>query len=91
VYAPSEDKVHDINSRFYEELEQVFNQCPIYQKKILLEDFYAKVGSEDIFKPIVGNKNLHEANNNNGVVVVNYAVLKNIIVRKNHISTPRHS
>jgi hypothetical protein len=28
--------------------------------KILLGNFSAKVGSEDIFKPIIGNENLHE-------------------------------
>jgi hypothetical protein len=35
-------------------------------KKILL-DFNAKVGKEDIFKPTIGNKSLHEISNDNGV------------------------
>jgi hypothetical protein len=29
--------------------------------KILLGDFNAKVGREDIFKSIIGNESLHEA------------------------------
>jgi hypothetical protein len=41
--------------------------------KILLGDFNAKVGTEDIFKPIIGNGSLHEASNDNGVRVVNFA------------------
>jgi hypothetical protein len=41
--------------------------------KILLGDFNAKFGREDIFKPIIGNDSLHEANNDNGVRVVNFA------------------
>jgi hypothetical protein len=37
--------------------------------KIMLRDFNAKVGREDIFKPTVGNENLHEIGNDNGVRV----------------------
>jgi hypothetical protein len=44
--------------------------------KILLGDFNAKVGREDIFKPIIGNKSLHEASIDNGVRVVNFATQK---------------
>jgi hypothetical protein len=43
----------------YEELEQVFDKLPKYHMKILLENFNAKVGREDIFKPTIGNENLH--------------------------------
>jgi len=41
--------------------------------KILLEDFNAKLGSEDIFKQTIGNESLHQDSNNNGVRVVTYA------------------
>jgi hypothetical protein len=44
--------------------------------KILLGDFNAKVGREDIFKPIIGNESLHEATNDNRVRVVNFATLQ---------------
>jgi hypothetical protein len=36
---------------------------------------------EDIFKPIIGNESLHEASNDNGVRVVNFATSKNLIVK----------
>jgi hypothetical protein len=49
--------------------------------KILLGDFSAKVGREDIFKPIIGNESFCEANNDNGVRVVNFVTLKNVIVK----------
>jgi hypothetical protein len=38
-----------------------------YHMKILLGDFNAKVGREDIFKPTIGNESLHEISNDNGV------------------------
>jgi hypothetical protein len=74
VHAPTEDKDDVINDSFYEEQEQVFDQS-------LLGDFNAKVGREDIFKPITGNESLHEASNDNGVRVVNFATSKNLIVK----------
>jgi hypothetical protein len=33
--------------------------------KILLGDISAKVGSKEIFNPVVGNESLHEITNNN--------------------------
>jgi hypothetical protein len=35
--------------------------------KILLGDFSAKVGREDVFKPTIGNESLHETSNDNGI------------------------
>jgi hypothetical protein len=49
--------------------------------KILLGDFNAKVGTEDIFKPKIGNESLHETSNDNGVRVVNFATSKNLVVK----------
>jgi hypothetical protein len=46
--------------------------------KILLGDFSAKVGKEDIFKLTVGNESLHEVTI---VRVVNFATSKNLAVR----------
>jgi hypothetical protein len=48
--------------------------------KILMGDFNAKVGREDIFKPIIFNESLHESSKDNGVRVVNFAS-KNLIVK----------
>jgi endonuclease/exonuclease/phosphatase family metal-dependent hydrolase len=50
-------------------------------QKNLLGDFNAKVGREDIFKPTIVNKSLHEMSNNNGVMLVNFATSKNLRVK----------
>jgi hypothetical protein len=55
--------------------------------KILLRDFNAKVGREDIFKPTIGNESLHEINNDNGVRVVNFATSKNPRVKIKYTRT----
>jgi len=41
--------------------------------KILLGDFNAKLGIENIFKPTIGNESLHQDNNDNGVRIVNFS------------------
>jgi exonuclease III len=81
VHAPTEDKDDVIKDSFYEELEEVFSQFLRYHMKILLGDFNAKIGKDDIFKPIISNENLHEASNNKGFRVVNFATSKNLIVK----------
>jgi hypothetical protein len=59
VHAPTEDKSDDVKDSFYGELEHVW-ELTKYHMKILLGDFNAKVGREDIFKPTIGNESLHE-------------------------------
>jgi exonuclease III len=81
VHAPTEDKIDDIKDRVYEELEQVFDKFRKHPMKILLGDFNAKVGREDVFKPTIGNESLHEIGNDNGVRIVNFATSKNLIVK----------
>jgi hypothetical protein len=49
--------------------------------KILLEDFNAKVGRDDILKLIIGDDSLHEVSNDNGIGVVNFATSKNLTVK----------
>jgi hypothetical protein len=42
VHAPTEDKDDDIKNSFYEEVEEVFDQFPMYHMKILKEDLNKK-------------------------------------------------
>jgi len=41
--------------------------------KILLGDFNAKVGRQNIFKLTVSNESLHQDSNDNGFGIVNFA------------------
>jgi exonuclease III len=78
VRAPSEDKTDDVKDSFYEELESVFDKFLKYHTKILLGDFNAKVGREDIFKPTIGNETLHEIRNYNISAMIRRRMLKTI-------------
>ena len=60
---------------------QVFDHFPKYHMKILLRDFNAKVGKENILKPTIGSESLHQDSNDNGVRLVNFATSKNLVVK----------
>jgi hypothetical protein len=47
-------------------MKRVLHKFPNYHIKILLGNFNAKVGREDILKLTTGNESLHEISNDNG-------------------------
>ena len=59
----------------------MFDHLPKYHMKILLRDFNAKVGRENIFKPTIGQESLHQDSNDNGVRLVNFTTSKNLVVK----------
>jgi len=81
VHAPSEEKSDEAKDTCYEELEQVFDYFPKYHMKMLIGDFNAKVGRENIFKPTIGQESLHQDSNDNGVRLVNFATSQNLVVK----------
>jgi len=55
VHAPSQEKSDASKDSFYDELEQIFDNFPTYNIKILLLwDFNAELGKEYILKPTTG-------------------------------------
>ena len=81
VHAPSEEKCDELEDSLYEELEQVYDHFSKYHMKMLLGDFNAKVGIENIFKPTIGQKRLHQDCNDNGGRLVNFATSQNLVVK----------
>jgi hypothetical protein len=61
----------------------VFDKFPKYHMKILLGDFNAKLGREDIFKLTIWNESLHKISNDDGVTsrLVSLATSKNLRVK----------
>jgi exonuclease III len=81
VHAPTEDKINNMKDRLYENLEQVFDKFRKHPMIILLGDFNAKVGREDIFKQTIWNESSHQISNHSVVRVVIFARSKNLIVK----------
>jgi hypothetical protein len=80
-------KIDDTRVSFYKELEHVFDKFPKYHMKILLGDFNAKVGREDIFKQTTGNESLREISTDSGVTVVNFITSKKSHCQKYDVPT----
>jgi len=57
VHAPSEEESDESKDSFYEELKQVFDHFCKYHMEIMLGDFNAKVGRENVFKLTIHKKN----------------------------------
>jgi len=60
-------------------LQQNINQIANSEIKIILGDFNAKVGKEDIHKPTIGNESLH--NKTNGIKMNQFAISNGFNVR----------
>jgi exonuclease III len=94
VPTPTEDKTDDEKNSFYEELERVFDKFHKYKTKILLGDFNAKIGKEDIFNPTIGNEMIHEISNDYGDGLVNFATSENLTVKSTmfpHHNIPKYT
>ena len=76
VHTPSEEKSDDSKDCFMRNSGRFSITFPKYHMEILLGDFNAKFGRQDIFKQTVGNETLYQDNNNSGVGTVNSATSK---------------
>ena len=49
--------------------------------KILIGDFNAKIGRENIFHPTIETESVHPESNDNGIRLVNFSTSKNLILK----------
>ena len=80
VHAPTNEKPEEVKEEFYNLLEKNINQIANSGIKIILGDFNAKVGKEDLYK-YIGNESLHNETNSNGIKMIQFAISKGFNVR----------
>lgn len=73
-YAPTEEKGEDIKESFYEELDKVWDSISNYCVKIVIGDFNAKVGREEMYQPTIGRESLHDRSNDNGTRLIHFCM-----------------
>ncbi|CAG4934632.1 unnamed protein product [Colias eurytheme] len=80
AYAPTELADEETKDSFYDDLESVYDQVPQYDVKIVLGDFNAKVGKEEVFVPAIGRHSKHDRSNDNGIRLISFATSKNMVI-----------
>jgi len=59
VHAPREEKDGDENDNFYDDLDQIYEECPKSDVEIIIVDLNTKIGQEEIYRPIIGKYSVH--------------------------------
>jgi exonuclease III len=80
AHSPTEDKADEEKDSFYDELDKIHGECPKRDCKIIIGDMNAKVGKEQIFRPVIGKNSLHKISNDNRMRLINFASSRNMVV-----------
>ncbi|XP_049304006.1 uncharacterized protein LOC125776321 [Bactrocera dorsalis] len=80
AHAPTQEKDDVTKDAFYECLERTYVRCPRHDVKIVLGDFNARVGKEDIFGTTVGKFSLHDETSPNGLRLIDFAGARNMVI-----------
>jgi hypothetical protein len=55
-----------------------FYGIPKYDVKMIIGDFNAKIGKEEIYKPVIGTHSKHDRTNENGKMLIEFATERNM-------------
>ncbi|XP_025425626.1 craniofacial development protein 2-like [Sipha flava] len=80
-HAPTEEKTQEKKDEFYDHLEYTFNEIPRSRIRIVLGDFNAKLGEENIFRSTIGNNCLHDVTSENGLRRIDFARGGGLVVK----------
>jgi len=80
VHATIEEKDDNEKDNSYEDLDQMYEQCPKRDVKIVIGDLNAKIGQDDIYRLITGKYSLRNLSSDNGTRLINFACSKNMVV-----------
>jgi endonuclease/exonuclease/phosphatase family metal-dependent hydrolase len=78
-HEPTEDKEEEIKSAFYDKLDRLYLRVPKHDIKIIMGDMNAKIGKNHRV-PYVGHHSLHDEFNNNGIMMTDFAVTRNLVI-----------
>lgn len=80
IHAETEDKDEEVKDAFYSQLARTYEALPSNDIKIVIGDFNAKIGKEEMYEDIIGHDSLHDISNDNGRRAIEFATMKNMVV-----------
>nr|XP_014293250.1 uncharacterized protein LOC106691865 [Halyomorpha halys] len=80
THAQCEDAEEIDKEAFYNQLTKMYDEIAQYDTKIILGDFNAQLGKEEIYKPITGQQSRHDTTNDNDIRTVEFAASKDMRV-----------
>jgi len=97
VHAPHNESTEADKDDYYEALATAYDELPAHDIKIVVGDFNAKVGKEEVFRPTIGRYSLHDNTNENGQRMIFFAAERNLVVKSTfykhksrHLATWKH-
>ncbi|XP_052903021.1 uncharacterized protein LOC128310418 [Anopheles moucheti] len=92
AHSPHLGSADDDKENFYTQLEREYDRCPQHDVKIVIGDFNAQVGREEVYKPTIGSSSTHQLTNDNRLRLVNFASSKHMTIRSTFFQhAPRFS
>jgi len=79
VHFPREENELE-KEAFYQKVEEIYDSFRSNDIKIVLRDWNAKVGREEIYQGVIGRHSRYLNTNNNGQRLVHFAAAKNMVV-----------
>ena len=81
VYVPTEASEDEEKDEFYSKLQDVINNTPSYDIKILMGDFNAQLGAlSQGRETIVGPHGISTAHNNNGERLISFSAVNGLTI-----------
>jgi exonuclease III len=80
VHAPIEDKNEEEKDAFYDDLDKTYEECHGKDAKIIIHGLNAKIGKEDIYRPITRKYSGTTNSNDNGIRLINFDSSQNMVI-----------
>jgi exonuclease III len=81
AYALMNDKDDQVKERFYENLVETCNRISRHDMVIIMGDFNAKQGKKEYLQPVAGPHTIHDLNNENGNMLIQFAIRNRLIIK----------
>lgn len=81
TFGDTEDKGIEEKSEYYKRVENLFGKLSKSDLKLIIDDFNAKIGREEMYKSVIGSQSFHEKSNENGEKITEVATKLDLRIR----------